>query len=256
MAINTGLRIAYILKRRRGRGGKKPLVLPGLAFAPLWFDAQDINAGAGQPLDGAAIATWKNKGSIGAGGDCVQATGANRPLFKTVGAVGKLNNLSTVRFDGANDFLVSADFTALTQPTLVCLIGSRNGAASQVFCAGNGVTNRNQIWYDASVNKWALYAGAVTDGALTADDAKYTMFAATFNFASSVFRVNGANNAIGNPGNNVLDGFSLGGDEGGGAPLNGDIVEAVVYVDTAPNLVARALSFEAYAVAKYGAFSQ
>src|SRR6266446_5458351 len=87
------------------------LIPPGAAV--LWYDAQDINLLGNVGINDAdPIGTWKNKGSLGSAADLLQASAPNRPLFRKIAAVGKINNLSALEGDGAR-FMASSAFTVL-----------------------------------------------------------------------------------------------------------------------------------------------
>jgi len=72
----------------------------------LWFAADHISAS-----DDDAIATWTD--SSGNGRDAAQATGANKPTFKT----NIVNGLPVLRFDGTADYMTISDFAFSSSAT-------------------------------------------------------------------------------------------------------------------------------------------
>src|SRR5574343_1369214 len=88
----------------RGGGAApfSPSDVPGLF---QWLVAADITG----LNDGDAVATWED--SSGNNRDASQATGANRPTYKT----NIVNSLPVVRFDGSDDYLEMGDFSSFTR---------------------------------------------------------------------------------------------------------------------------------------------
>jgi hypothetical protein len=209
----------------------------------LWYDAQDVNFGAAQPADGAAVTTWKNKGSAGAGGDATQGVAGARPTFRLVGDVGTINDLSAVSFDGG-DLLRSGAVSAMAQPTMIASVVQFNGGA--VFHDGRDGVSRNQVWVGGGF--FSLYAGSVVTGNIAAVVGSYHQQVSVFNGASTTIRVDKADSSTGNPGAAGLDGITIGagGDDSG--PLTGHVVELLVYNGSLPSVA----DVEAYFDTKYG----
>lgn len=65
-------------------------VPPNLAAVPFWLDGfdADLAANVSFPANDTPVGAWKNKGSLGAAADMLQATLASKPLFKTSGING------------------------------------------------------------------------------------------------------------------------------------------------------------------------
>lgn len=75
-----------------------------------WYDGFDINLLANAGIaDNDPIGTWKNKGTLGASIDVVQATGGSKPLFK----LSRINAHPAVLFDAVDDSLLSASASPL-----------------------------------------------------------------------------------------------------------------------------------------------
>lgn len=229
------------------------LILTGLgSVSPpgspvFWFDAQNIDGTANSSLvDGQALGTWINGGSTGAGGNAVQATGGLRPTFKKVASAGKLNNLSSVLFT-PTQWMQTANTATFAQPNVICVITKI--AAASTIVDGNDAVNRNDIL--SSAGTWQQFAGtALYNSTLASGVGTYHVLRSLYNTTSSTIRANKVTSTPGtSPGAASIDGISLGVAGDATSPLNGEIVEVVVYgAGTAP---ADAL-LDAYFDAKYG----
>lgn len=91
-------------------GGFSPKNIVGLT---LWLNADDL-AGA----DGDAVAAWADQS--GNGNNFTQGAGAKQPLLKK--ALNGINNHNVVRFDGADDLMVAANFSSTTQGTIFAVV--------------------------------------------------------------------------------------------------------------------------------------
>lgn len=78
-------------------GGFTPTQLPNLT---MWLKADAITGLS----DGEAVTTWPDSGSLGNG--ATQATADNQPVYKA----NIINGKPVIRFDGTNDYLVTASF--------------------------------------------------------------------------------------------------------------------------------------------------
>ena len=82
-----------------------------MASADLWLRAEDVD----DPVDGQPVTTWSAKGSTIY--DAIQATSANKPLYKT----GIINGKPAVLFDGSNDYLTLDGYADLPK-TIVAVV--------------------------------------------------------------------------------------------------------------------------------------
>lgn len=230
------------------------LILTGLAVvsppgAPiLWFDAQNIDGTFNSSLvDGQALGTWLNGGSNGSGGNAVQATGGLRPTFKKVGSAGKINNLSSVLFT-PTQWMQTANVASVAQPNVICAV-CKPIAGNGTVADGNDGVNRNDLLFSGGT--WQLFGGtALYNSTLAATAGVYHVLRALFNTTSSTIRANKTTSTAGtSPGAASLDGLSLGVAGDATTPMNGEIVEVIVYgAGTAPTDVL----LDAYFDAKYG----
>lgn len=244
----------YVIRRKSAYPGSNaahypssPLVLlPPAGTLPLWYDAQNINLLNNVGInDGDPIGTWKNAGIVGVPGDLIQGTALNKPTFKKLGLIGKLNGLSTVNFAGANWIGVAAGLT-INQPDLIAIV--LKATMSNGFVAYQPSAGAQQL-SQAAGPVWHLFAGTDQDTTGSASLNVYHAVLTTWNGASTVFRTDDAANVVGNPGIANGTGFTLGANPVGGTPMTGEIVECLVYTGVLPTTA----SVEAYFNAKYGA---
>src|SRR6185503_5256861 len=155
-----------------------------------------------------------------------QSTGVNQPLLKKF----IQNNHHVVRFDGSNDYLRSAAFTASAQPKTFFIVAKHvNAVASHALVDGIGVSNRHSIYYDITTGKGNLYAGSVLGPSTNDFGTSFVLWTAVFNTTSSVLYKNGVSEASGTAGTNTLTGYTFGAFYDNSSPLNGDIAEILVY---------------------------
>lgn len=217
-----------ILLTRQG-GVLDPRTIAGLA---LWYQASDLLNGGGLPANNAAVSTWKDKS--GSSHNLTQATGSLQPVFKIAGFQGK----PAVLFSGSpstQNNLVSGALN-FSQPGTVfaaCKFGSLSNAQYLM----DGATNR---WQTANNNPgssttWTVYAGGAGEIFTVPNNslASPCILTWTYNGASSIGRLNGAQVGSGNPGTSALDTLSVGGRDGlGGLGFNGPIAELIFYTAT------------------------
>ena len=156
-----------VIFRRRG-GGFSPLDISGLQ---LWLDFSDetklyTDSAKTTPVtsDGDVIGAIEDKS--GNSNDAVQATTANKPLYKT----GIQNGLSIGRFDGANDWMSLAGMTVpLGSYTVFAVYNPADIATTQyIFDVETGrlvlahtlSATVNVGWYDGTARE---IAAATTD---------------------------------------------------------------------------------------------
>lgn len=107
------------------------------------------------PADGAATASWRD--FSGNGRTASQATGSKQPVYHVADLGGK----PCVTFDGVDDFMQTAAFTAIAQPaTLVVVAQYVTQAAPNIVVDGIGTSNR-MIVFDNANSRWTLYQGTV-----------------------------------------------------------------------------------------------
>lgn len=232
--------MSVLQARRALRGGWtfSPCQVSGLR---LWLDASMI-AGL---VDGDQVAAWYDLS--GAGNHAAQADPAARPLYKT----GILNGRPVVRFDGSDDYLQTAAFSAaLSQPTTVVVVGSF-GASGDTLYDGLAVGARHNL-----VRSGATTLGISAGTYLSYTDATPTgtsVWSAVFNGGSSQLWRDGTSKASGAAGAHQLTGLTLGADYRAPAAadnLLGDIAEILIY--NASLSTADRQRIERYLGAKYG----
>jgi hypothetical protein len=121
---------------------------------------RDTGAGATAPTGvtlkspGAATGTWavsQLDDMSGNGRHLVQATTTLQPILDQAALV---NGYPPVKFDGTDDYLQTAAFTAIAQPFTVWLVGRKRSATNNVYAfAGSDSTHQANLF--TSSLKWA-----------------------------------------------------------------------------------------------------
>lgn len=149
----------------------------------------------------------------GAGNHLRQASGAERPLYKT----GILDGRSAALYGGVSlAYLEVVTSPTYAQPNTVVVVGKHGTAENDRHFFDGSSTGRHLV--GPSGGKWVLYAGSVLSGS-AAPNTNNNIFVAVFNGASSKLWVNGGTaDASGNAGaqslgNGVAQGLHVGCDE-------------------------------------------
>lgn len=217
----------------------------------LWFDAQNIDGTMNSSLiDGQAIGTWKNLGSIGSAGDVVQATAGNKPAFRLVAASGKINNKSAAEAIDNVRKMASGAFTSQNQPYVVAAVFRNNSGVGVATVMGNNAAT-TKFYSNAGGPMTMEVSGTnFTDGTPTVGS--FHMMTGTVNGASSELRVNAAS-TLGTTGATAFGTAVCLFDSNAGQNMTGFLVEALFYFGGGTPTLA---SIETYFVSKYGAFPQ
>lgn len=204
-----------------GQGFNLGAFNPG-GFAPsgspaAWWDASAETAYA----DDQRVDTFFDQ----AGSNDLIAAGAARPFYKTA----IQNGLNIVRFDGATSVMGPVAFT-LTQPwTLFAAIQvDAYGANDRLFDAL--AVNNGTIYQSGgtpTINLYAQGGAAAANTSLTLGS--WHVLTCVFNGASSLIRVDGANQTTGNPGAADPGGITMGAQSGGGNQCDMDVGEVIIY---------------------------
>ena len=147
--------------------------------------------------DGAAVATWSDLSTSGAG-NATQSTSSQRPTYQTV----EVNGLPVVRHDGVDDNLIIANTgSVLNDATITVLAVIKTSSAT-------GSPAIVSDWESAGGQKGWFINLRVTTGRLTGQldadnftpasgpnlaDGRTHVVSVTFNTATGVFRSDGAN---------------------------------------------------------------
>jgi hypothetical protein len=166
-----------------------PLSLFAGAAIGAWYDPSDLatlfqDSAGTTPVTANNDPVGKMLDKSGNGFHLTQATAGKRPLYKVSGG------LSSLLFDGTDDFLQSGAFTAWAQPSSF-LLGEKLtsiGAAQGNFITGTG---QNTLYKTATDSKLALFAGGT---ALVFDAANTSahVLHAEFNGLSATLRRDGS----------------------------------------------------------------
>lgn len=234
--------------------------LSNLAIMPpgtpsLWFDAGNIDGLNNTSLvDGQGVGTWTNLGSVGAGGNLVQASAPLRPLYRAIATAGKINNRSGVENTGTMQMSTAA-LTVIPQPNITATVYRQASGAAAMSLNDNtvgGPTDRQLIQTNTGIVV-NIYAGGgvVATGNVPALTTWETLLI-SWNGASTFGRLNGSQAANVNPGANGIGGWKIFNQSSNGEPWLGIVAEQLIWTGSLPSVAA----IEAYFAAKYGATPQ
>lgn len=228
MSLSLGLSIS------RGQGGVafSPLDIAGLQ---LWLDGSDIStlfqdSAKTTPVasDGDVVGAMVDK-SVN-GDDILQATTANKPLYKTA----IQNGLSVIQCV-TNDYLQGVFGSALSQPHTVFVVaqldaGAVNDNQDHMLIDGDDGSSRIgflQADFPAP-DGWRMRAGAtsLTNGDT---DGNWNLINLLFNGASSDMRINGSSKISGDAGTQNADGITVGTRFDGVKGWVGYVAEVLIY---------------------------
>lgn len=163
----------------------------------LWFDAQNIDGTSNSSMvDGQAIGTWKNLGSLGSAGDSVQATAGNKPAFRLIAVPGVFGNKPGIECIDVNRRLISAAIANITQPYTVASVIRTTKAATQVHFGGQAPLSE---FYN-TVTTDHVNSGLDVDTVLNPSANQFHGRVYTVNGAASNVRIDGVQSATINAG--------------------------------------------------------
>lgn len=181
--------------------------LTGIAWhTAVWAD----DPGWANPGNGGAVTGWDD--GTGNGHDLTTTLGS--PTFRTT--VAALNNHAGVDFDGSDDEMFSAAFTAVHQTFSAVFIGTYDGVGGGSYDRLISLATPNTIFtclYRASSGYFAAYAGGFGETTVTATTGGHAL-RGKFTGASSVLNVDGTSAAV-SPGGGDATAFGLGGSGSG-----------------------------------------
>jgi len=218
--LTRGTRLAQF--SRRAVTTFSPSQISGLI---VWLDASQISG----LNNNDPVTTWTDLS--GNGNNATQATGSQKPTYKT----SELNGRPVVLFDGVDDKLATAAFSsALAQPASIYTVVSWTvtGATFQDPIDGIASGQRMVIAFEVATQKFIMFAGsAVTFGGVASAGASFHLLNAIYNGASSSGFINGVNQPglSSNPGTEGITGVLLGDAPLGGQAFSGRIAEVLVY---------------------------
>lgn len=137
--------------------------------------------------DGAAVATWPDEASTH---DATQATGSKQPTYRA--AVAAFNNKPVIEGDRVDDYLATAAFTELAQPTTIVLVGATANSDNYLF--DGIVTNKRNYLKRRPSNLWEQGTSGA-EGHPNAADSNAHLHIATYNGASSSHQVDGTSSS-------------------------------------------------------------
>lgn len=228
-------------------GGVFPLRIPGIH---LWLTAekgtfQDAAFSTPAQADGDLVGGWLDQS--GNGHHVTQANAAKKPDLRLAAQ----NSLPVLRFETSVKNLLSSVWTATAQPDhIFCVAKASTTTAQRHAVDGRDFTHRRILGHIPSGgDKWWAFCGAGITGSI--DDSDWHIFTLLANGASSVLRVDGADDVTGNAGANGLNGISIGSHyDQASNPWIGDVSEVLVYTPSLANKDRNAV--ESYLAAKWG----
>lgn len=188
------------------------------ADGQLWQDSARTTPAV---ADADPVGAWDDKSGLGI--NALQATAGLRPLYKT----GIQNGRPAIRFDGTDDFLATAAFSAdLVQPHTTFLVFKFTSTATRFMTDGIAAAKRGAGLYRNGAN-FDWFAGLDTN--LGAADTSWHVAYFVSNGASSIYRFDAGVEGTIDPGTNLLSGLTLGASYDGSLPVEGDMGELIIY---------------------------
>jgi hypothetical protein len=182
-----------MLRAATGRGN------PVADFAEVAHLAFDLDAEGF--ADTTAIGTLTDQ--TGNSRDATQATGTKQPLAQTV------SGMKVARFDGTDDWLRTAAFTAVSQPTTyVFLYKYRVHRPSGNKYILDGLSAVDRHYFITHDGDWLVHAGYELIGGVA--DTDWHVHTFVLNGASSSHYIDGALESSGDVGSRGIDGFTIG----------------------------------------------
>lgn len=173
-------------------------------FAAYWAEGTEFDAEGYS--DGNSVDNWPDE--VGTN-DLTNATAAEQPVFRS--SVAALNNKPAIEDDGVDDHLDSPDFTDLTQPNTIVIVGKVDGDLSQfqpfVDAAPVDTTGRHTVGIINTPIDWIISAGTNQTG--SAADTNAHLFIATFDGVSSTLEVDGVEDIAADAGADTLGSLRL-----------------------------------------------
>ena len=172
--------------------------------------------------DDVFVAKWYDQS--GNGNNAAQASESAQPQIVSSGAVIKVNNVSAVDFDGFSNYLETATFTEIEQPTSYFGVFKFDDNKNQNIFDGSS-SGRQIIGEDGTSYK--LYGGIQTTGGVS--NTNQSSFNGFFSDTDSLF-INNISITSGNAGVDGIDKMVIGSNFlTNGAYLDGKIQELILY---------------------------
>jgi len=178
-----------------------------------WFDSTDLDT---LTLDGTDhVSRWNDK--LGSGHDLIQANGADQPLWSANG----------VLFDGVTEYIKTAPF-AFVQPEMIYIVLKQVTWTVNNRIMDGDATSSGAIYQRAVTPQIALYAGlpACFNTDLILDT--WSILRGLIDGVNSELIINNLIPALGDPGANNMDGFTLGADGTGARCSNIEVKEIIL----------------------------
>jgi len=154
--------------------------------------------------DGDPVGTWPDQANSN---DLTQGTAGKKPIYKT----NIQNGLPCVQFDGADDYMVTAAWTEITQPNTIFTVHDYTmGATDYIFDSINGLSEQSLYCQTGQMHSRLDAGTAVLVDPYMLQTGNPELDVVLFNGASSWFRQNGVQSNNINPGAEGMIGLTLG----------------------------------------------
>lgn len=201
----------------------------------IWNEAQAPNV----TLASGAASAWNSLSNTGR--NWSQSTAGLRPTWSASGFSPTVPGLV---FDGADDLLQMAT-TSIPQPFVVVMACRVSANVDSRHLLDGTLGTGNRVLLGQSSGAWVIFAGAnVVSG--PAYDTNPHVFTVTYNGASSIFAIDGATVATGNPGTSAWVSQNLFCEEQLTRPATGACFGLAVCTDIAPQTVDRLTGYFAW----------
>ena len=152
----------------------------------------------------AFVTTWYDQAGSN---DATQTTAANQPKIVSAGALVTENGKVAIDFDGVDDWMQTAVFTASPQPIVRILVAKQ---LSNGYLIDGSSSNRGVVGSNPSTTRRRIFAGTVSDYGSDDITGNQELLFALFSGANSQLYVNGSGLGEKNVGTGGLDQVTLG----------------------------------------------
>jgi hypothetical protein len=227
----SGASAAYSLRRLSSTyTGDAVEVYNGSSYADIGFNVfgelDTVALAAHCGSNDGFVSKWYDQS--GNTNTAAQTATANMPKIYdgTTGVVTE-NGKPAVQFDGSNDYVSTADFTAEAQPFYFSLVISPDSTALARLIDTNGTDTNNRINVTLDGSTYGINAGNTISGGTTSTTQQ--LLTADFDTTSSFVYKNGSQIISGDAGTRNIDSIRIGANKNGIQVLNGTMQEVIFY---------------------------
>lgn len=151
-----------------------------------------------------AVSSWRD--ASGNGNTATQPTGGKQPIYRASSA--SLGNKPIIEFDGVDDYLATAVFATVPQPTELFVVCRFRSVVNSSRVLDNASSTHRQLLFTSSAGKWGISAGTVLASATAVDTTKHAV-RAVFDTTDEVF-LDGSSIVSGDAGSQDSTGLVVG----------------------------------------------